>query len=111
MVPAGLLYETTHVSNSAFSEAAPPSQGSVLADIPRPGLQPWRMVVEPTRMWPRALTASEFAADLSQVLAGTAAIEYQDPWNSFGRTYITTGMNGLLVQVAERLTAGGAENR
>lgn len=45
---------------------------------------------------------AEFAADLSQVLRGTAEIEYQDPVE-FARTYVTEGMRGLLQQAVKRV--------
>ena len=82
----------------------------VLTENPRPGLKPWRLVVEPhPDVAQGRYRQAEFAADLSQVLRGTAAVEYQDPVEFFGRTYITEGMRGLLVQATERLTGRGGE--
>src|SRR5262249_40379771 len=52
---------------------------------------------------------AEFAADLSQVLRGTAQVEYQDPVEFFGRTYITEGMSGLLVQALRRVSGKSGE--
>jgi predicted AAA+ superfamily ATPase len=52
---------------------------------------------------------AEFAADLSQVLAGTAEAEYQDPVEFFRRTYLTEGLLALLVSGVKRLTAQGGE--
>jgi uncharacterized protein len=52
---------------------------------------------------------AEFAADLAQVLAGTAEAEYQDPVEFFRRTYLTEGLLALLVTGVKRLTAQGGD--
>ncbi|MGC9523052.1 MAG: DUF499 domain-containing protein [Anaerolineae bacterium] len=74
------------------------------------GLKGWRDVVEPH---PDVATGryiqAEFAADLAQVHARTAATEYQDPKEFFRRTYLTEGLQRLLVTGVKRLTAQGGE--
>ena len=88
----------------------PADASGILAANPRPGLKPWRQVVEPhPDVAQGRYRQAEFVADLSQVLRGTAAVEYQDPVEFFGRTYITEGMRDLLVQAAERLSGRGGE--
>ncbi|MBN1429664.1 MAG: AAA family ATPase, partial [Anaerolineae bacterium] len=71
-----------------------------------PGLKPWREVVQPhPDVASGRYLQAEFAADLSQVLAGTAEPEYQDPVEFFRRTYLTEGLLALLVTGVRRLTA------
>ncbi len=74
------------------------------------GLKPWREVVHPhPDVASGRYVQAEFAADLSQVLAGTAEIEYQDPLEFFRRTYLTEGLLALLVTGVRRLTAQGGD--
>ena len=70
------------------------------------GLKPWREVVQPhPDVASGRYIQAEFAADLSQVMAGTAEPEYQDPLEFFRRTYLTEGLLSLLVTGVKRLTA------
>lgn len=74
------------------------------------GLKPWRDVVSPHRDVANGrYLQAEFAADLSQVLAGTAEPEYQDPIEFFRRTYLTEGLLHMLVTGVRRLTAQGGD--
>ncbi|MBU1746748.1 MAG: DUF499 domain-containing protein, partial [Chloroflexi bacterium] len=74
------------------------------------GLQPWRAVVQPhPDVASGRYIQAEFAADLAQVMAGTAEREYQDPQEFFRRTYLTEGLLALLVTGIQRLTAQGGE--
>ncbi len=74
------------------------------------GLKPWREVVSPHRDVANGrYLQAEFAADLSQVLAGTAEPEYQDPVEFFRRTYLTEGLLHMLVTGVRRLTAQGGD--
>lgn len=76
----------------------------------KPGLKPWRMVVQPH---PDVATGrylqAEFAADLAQVCQGKADLEYQDPIEFFRRTYLTEGLLQLLVTGVRRLTGQGGD--
>lgn len=74
------------------------------------GLKPWRDVVSPHPdvAGGRYLQA-EFVADLSQVIAGTAEPEYADPVEFFRRTYLTEGLEEMLVTGIKRLTAQGGD--
>lgn len=73
-------------------------------------LPSWRDVMEPHQDVARGeYKNAEFAADLAQVAAGQGAVEYRDPVEFFGRTYVTEGMKGLLVESLERLQGRGGE--
>ncbi|MFQ5401743.1 MAG: DUF499 domain-containing protein [Anaerolineae bacterium] len=74
------------------------------------GLKPWREVVNPhPDVASGRYLQAEFAADLSQVLAGTAEAEYQHPVEFFRRTYLTEGLLNMLVTGVKRLTAQGGD--
>ena len=74
------------------------------------GLKPWREVVHPhPDVASGRYLQAEFAADLSQVLAGTAEAEYQQPVEFFRRTYLTEGLLNMLVSGVRRLTAQGGD--
>ncbi|AKM18157.1 Protein of uncharacterised function (DUF499) [[Flavobacterium] thermophilum] len=101
-------YGTTGASTSVYEEKG--STLNVLSQSPRKGLLPWRFVIEPhPDVAQGRYTQAEFAADLAQVVRGTAEIEYQDPVEFFGRTYITEGMRSLLVQAIRRVSGIGGE--
>lgn len=74
------------------------------------GLKPWREIVSPHKdVASGRYLQAEFAADLSQVLAGTAEPEYQDPTEFFRRTYLTEGLLNMLVTGVQRLTSQGGD--
>jgi uncharacterized protein len=73
-------------------------------------IKPWREVAHPHKdVLEGTFKQSEFAADISQVHAGAAQPEYQDPEKFFARTFITEGMRLLLQSVAERLCGQGGD--
>ena len=73
-------------------------------------LKPWREVICPHQdVAEGRYKNSEFAADLNDVVVGTATLEYRDPVEFFGRTYITEGLETLLVNVTKRLTGKDGE--
>lgn len=73
-------------------------------------MKPWREVVIPhPDVLEGTFQQSEFAADITAVRKGDAAQEYQDSIDFFQRTYITEGMEMLLLQVAQRLNGTGGE--
>lgn len=73
-------------------------------------LKPWREVVKPHRdVSSGRYRQAEFAADLAQVLRGSAEPEYQDPVEFFSRTYLTRGISRLLSEGLKRLTGRDAE--
>jgi predicted AAA+ superfamily ATPase len=74
------------------------------------GLLPWRQVVDPhPDVREGRYQEAEFAADLAEVIHGTADPEYQDPTEFFKRTYLTGGMVGLLANAAKRLSGQGGD--
>ena len=56
-----------------------------------------------------AITESDFAADLAQVVNNTGTVEYRDPTRFFANTYPTRGLKNLLANVCRRLTGAGGE--
>jgi predicted AAA+ superfamily ATPase len=73
-------------------------------------IKPWREVAHPHKdVLEGTFKQSEFAADISQVHAGTAEPEYGDPEKFFARTFITEGMRHLLMSVAQRLSGRGGD--
>ncbi|CAN5441903.1 DUF499 domain-containing protein [soil metagenome] len=56
-----------------------------------------------------AITESDFAADLAQVINGSAPKEYKDPQRFFENTYPTRGLKSLLANVCRRLSGTGGE--
>ena len=73
-------------------------------------IKPWREIAKPHKdVLEGTFKQSEFAADISQVAAGTATDEYQDAEKFFSRTFITEGMRLLLVSVAQRLAGQGGD--
>ena len=85
--------------------AAKPTEGH-----PTAGLTPWRDIITPHADVAQGnFEQAEFAADLFEVLSGNAEPEYQDPREFFARTYITQGLQDLLVGAARRLSGGGGD--
>ena len=73
-------------------------------------LKPWREIAHPHKdVLEGTFKQSEFAADISQVVSGTATEEYQDAEMFFSRTFITEGMRLLLMSVAQRLAGQGGD--
>jgi predicted AAA+ superfamily ATPase len=73
-------------------------------------IRPWRELITPhTDVLEGRFSQSQFAADLTQVAAGSAPAEYQDPVRYFERTFITEGLGLLLGSVAKRLAGKGGD--
>ena len=73
-------------------------------------LKSWREVMRPhPDVAEGRYRQAEFAADLAQVARGEGSAEYLDPVEFFARTYVTTGMKGLLSQALHRLGSGDGE--
>lgn len=108
---AEIAHELLRLRYEAEARKAKGSVSKAQAEVTTlAGLRPWREVVQPHPdvAGGRYLQA-EFAADLSQVLAGKAEPEYQNPVEFFARTYLTEGLLALLVSGVKRLTAQGGE--
>jgi len=73
-------------------------------------MKPWRKVAIPhDDVSSGRFQQAQFAADMSEVLKGSAQPEYQDPSEFFARTYLTEGMKRLLKSALERVTGAGGE--
>ena len=73
-------------------------------------MQAWRELAVPhDDVLKGTFKQSEFAADLTQVVNGTAAAEYQNAPKFYRRTFITAGMQLLLRSVAQRLAGKGGD--
>lgn len=73
-------------------------------------LTPWREIAIPhDDVLKGTFKQAEFAADISQVKAGNASPEYQEPVNFFERTFITEGMKLLLDSVVRRISGKGGD--
>jgi hypothetical protein len=68
-------------------------------------LKPWYDVIKPREdlREGKPMDASEFAVHLDHVRDGQASKTYQDPVEFFGRTYLTSNLKGLAVEVLRRL--------
>ena len=77
---------------------------------PMAGLTAWRDIITPHADVAQGnFEQAEFAANLFDVLSGSAESEYQDPREFFARTFITQGLSDLLVGAARRLSGGGGD--
>ena len=73
-------------------------------------LTPWRKVARPqTDVAKGRYASAEFAADLSSVIAGTAAKEYGNSKEFFRRTHITKGIIKLVDMAMLRITGHGGQ--
>lgn len=96
-------------SNQAPVKVAP-KRGKLAETVAVRSLPSWREIMEPHQdVAEGRYRNAEFAADLAQVARGEGSFEYRDPVEFFGRTYVTEGMKGLLVQSLRRLTDRGGE--
>jgi predicted AAA+ superfamily ATPase len=57
------------------------------------------------------IAKSDFAADLAQVIKGTASDEYRTPEPFFRNTYPTRGLKSLLANVCARLSGKAGRGR
>lgn len=69
----------------------------------------WQVAVPHKDIREKKFTEAVFAADLSDVLNGTAPKEYSDPRLFFERTYMTKGLVNLVQNVLSRLVTGGGD--
>lgn len=83
---------------------------SQVEGAPSAGLLPWREIVTPhPDVASGRFQQAEFAADLNAVHRGRALPEYGDPRQFFTRTYLTEGLQALLVGAVRRLTNQGGD--
>jgi Swt1-like HEPN/Protein of unknown function (DUF499) len=80
--------------------AVAPTEGQ-----PERGLKPWREIIIPhPDVASGSFQQAEFAGDLGQVHRGEGSDEYRNPRDFFRRTFITHGLEQLLVGAIKRLT-------
>ncbi|WP_024794486.1 DUF499 domain-containing protein [Tomitella biformata] len=80
-------------------------KASGTTEIGSTGLKPWREVLRPHNdVASGNFHAAEFAADLSMVARGEGDPEYTDPVAFFQRTFLTQGLQDLVVRAAKRLS-------
>ena len=98
------VYEQA-VHDERRKASAKPTEGK-----PQGGLTPWREIITPHEdVRSGRFNQAEFAADLHEVAAGRGEEEYGDPKSFFARTYLTNGLEDLLVGAARRLSGGDGE--
>ncbi|WP_165173327.1 DUF499 domain-containing protein [Adlercreutzia sp. ZJ242] len=106
-------YGSVEGSVAATSNATPrfaKSKKPAVETVAASGLPSWRDVMEPHQdVAEGRYRNAEFAADLAQVARGEGTLEYRDPVEFFGRTYVTEGMKGLLVQSLKRVAERDGE--
>ncbi len=74
------------------------------------GLRPWREIITPhPDVAKGTYQQAEFAADLGQVVRGEGSDEYRNPQDFYQRTYLTEGLQGLLINALRRLSGNGGE--
>ena len=109
--------------NSEPQDSTPPDQESQTSStetqesqdsVQRPSsnnLPPWRDIIRPnTDVALGTFQEAEFAADLQQVHDGRAdATGYGNPVSFFNQTYITPGIQTLLVNALKRLSGNGGD--
>ncbi len=95
------------VSEPAKTKA---SKQLTLAGMPKAELRPWREIVTPhPDVASGRYMQAEFAADLAQVYRKEGSDEYRDPREFYRRTYITSGLQDLLIGALRRLSGKGDE--
>ena len=95
---------------STTNVAAQPAKTKQAETVEVAGLPSWRDVMEPHQdVAEGRYRNAEFAADLAKVARGEGTLEYRDPVEFFGRTYMTEGMKSLLVQSLQRVAGTGGE--
>lgn len=106
----GIAKELLRQRYEAEAKRAKRDTGPLPEQTTTQGLKPWRFVVRPHPdvASGRYLQAT-FVADLSQVIAGNAESEYQDPAEFFRRTYLTEGLLTMLATGVRRLCAQGGD--
>lgn len=108
-----LTATATEAAQAPLVTAMPANQDEPTAQPKRTNgnLKPWREVIPPTRdVAEGAFQQAEFMADLQQVFDGRAeATIYGHPFNFFSQTYITPGLQILMVNTLRRLAGNGGD--
>ncbi len=98
------------LDNQVKKSISKPINGDGASVNTKAGLIPWREIVEPHEdVTSRLYTQAEFALDLSKAVDGSGDIEYENPDWFFSRTYLTTGLQDLIVAALHRLHGVGGD--
>jgi hypothetical protein len=77
---------------------------------PRAGLKPWREIATPhPDVSSGRYVVADFAANLDQVNRGQGPAEYRDSMEFYRRTFLTRGLEQLLLGAMRRLAGGGGD--
>ena len=83
---------------------------SAIEGTPKEGLKPWREIITPhPDVASGKYQQAEFAADLWEVYLKGSTDEYRDPHEFFRRTFLTEGLQSLLVNALRRLGGNGGD--
>ena len=98
------------LDNQVKKSVSKPVNGEDTPLTTKAGLPPWRMVVGPHEdVTSGSFTQAEFALDLSKAVDGSGDIEYENPDWFFHRTYLTAGLQDLMVTALRRLQGAGGD--
>jgi len=85
-------------------------QTLIVEGAPQAGLKAWRDIITPHKdVASGRYQQAEFAADLDQVHREEGTEEYRDPREFFRRTFITQGMQHLMVSALRRISGKGGD--
>ena len=108
---ASELYKTPAAPETSDQLRTDDQEPDTKASTKSNGLKPWREVIRPRRdVISGELTNNMFAADLQRVAdAKSATDEYTNPIDFFNRSFITPGLQSLLVNTLKRINGNGGE--
>ena len=108
---ASQLYKDPAVPETPDQQRTDDQELDTKAPTKSNGLKPWREVIRPRRdVISGELTNNTFAADLQRVAdAKSATDEYTNPIDFFNRSFITPGLQSLLVNTLKRINGNGGE--
>ena len=108
---ASQLYKAPAVPETPDQQRTDDQELDTKAPTKSNGLKPWREVIRPRRdVISGELTNNTFAADLQRVAdAKSATDEYTNPIDFFNRSFITPGLQSLLVNTLKRINGLGGE--
>ena len=108
---ASQLYKAPAVPETPDQQRTEDQELDTKAPTKSNGLKPWREVIEPHRdVVSGEITNHTFAADLQRVAdAESAYDEYTNPIEFFNRSYVTPGLESLLINTLKRINGTGGE--
>lgn len=107
------LYDSQRNTGSARVPPSAPAEPAPMFDVndgPAKALKPWVEVALPhPDVIANRFKAAEFAADLFAVDSGNASEAYATPTSFFGITFLTEGLQRVLISTAQRLADSGGD--